>query len=150
MQDRVYTYSNGLVKFKTLYKHTQLGIRKYTLYVAFYTKGTQCLYDGPFHIIDINAINVNPGDISKQYVAGLWSEYGYMKDDSKLTRTAITSFRSGKNIGKKNETSSLQQAINDAISKYNKKLLEGLTTELPKNTENTSTEQLTVADINKN
>ena len=54
--------------------------------------------------------------------ASIKVSHGYL--NGKLINT-ITNISSGKNIGKKNETSFLQQAINDAESKINKKIKEG-------------------------
>lgn len=135
LTNKLDTYNNGLLKLKTMYKHTKLGIRKYALFVAFYNKTDNYNYTGPFANIDIHKINENPSEINNKYKAGLWSEYGYMKDESKLTRTAIITYTVGKNIGKKNETSALQQAVNEALSKYDKKIQEGLVINLPNTTE---------------
>jgi len=54
--------------------------------------------------------------------ASIKVSHGYL--NGKLIDT-ITNISSGKNIGKKNETTFLQQAINDAESKINKKIKEG-------------------------
>lgn len=54
--------------------------------------------------------------------ASIKVSHGYL--NGKLINT-ITNISSGKNIGKKNETTFLQQAINDAESKINKKIKEG-------------------------
>ena len=125
--DNIDSYNAGLVKLKTIYKHTKLGIRAYTLYIAFFKREDQYNYNGPFVNIVLNDINKNPKEITNNYKACLWSEYGYTKDDSKLTRTAMITFNEGKNAGKKNETSTLQQAINEALSRYDKKIQEGMT-----------------------
>lgn len=54
--------------------------------------------------------------------ASIKVSHGYL--NGKLIDT-ITNISSGKNIGKKNETTFLQQAINDSESKINKKIKEG-------------------------
>jgi DNA ligase-1 len=143
----------GLYKTQTLYKHTKNGVRRYELFVGFFNKrGNDGInYDGPFADIDIKDINKDPSVITTSYRGELWTEYGYMKANSKLTRTAMTSFITGKNVGKKNETSSLQQAINDGTSKYNKKIQEGMTTTLPKDTDKTlDDDKPTIANTSTN
>jgi DNA ligase-1 len=52
-----------------------------------------------------------------------FTEYGY--EGGKLTISEPTQIDSGKNIGKKNETKPLEQAISEIKSKFNKKVREG-------------------------
>lgn len=52
------------------------------------------------------------------------TEYGYISGKTTKNEQIVTS---GKNIGKKNETTPFQQAVSQAQSKYNKKIKDGFT-----------------------
>ena len=55
------------------------------------------------------------------------STYGYVDGKQRISSSTVTC---GKNIGKKNETSPLEQAIKEATFKWNKKLKEDYNTSL--------------------
>ncbi len=63
-------------------------------------------------------------------VAEIYTEGGFLKDGSKITRNAPTYFDSNKNVGKINEMNALQSALVKADAEYNKKLQKGATTKL--------------------
>lgn len=56
------------------------------------------------------------------------TEYGYVDGEVQKTRVAV---KSGKNIGRSNQTTPLEQAIADAQSKWNKKQLENYRQSVP-------------------
>ena len=62
-------------------------------------------------------------DIPNDVVSEIWSETG--QEDGKTLRSAPTYIRTGKNLGKKNATNVLSQAISDARSKWNKNARKG-------------------------
>lgn len=59
-------------------------------------------------------------------------EYGYINGKKNTYKITV---KSGKNIGKKNETTHFEQAINDAQSKWNSKIKSGYSTTNPEQSE---------------
>jgi len=73
---------------------------------------------------NIPKVSVNWDDIftetdTKNSIAQTWTVHGLV--DGNKTKSIPTYTRTGKNIGRKNETSVFEQAVSEAKSKYNKK-----------------------------
>ena len=128
--ETLYKYEDGIITFNTLYKESKVNTRIYNFKVGFFRTGENVNVNGPFINMDINKVNIKTEVVGIS--ACIWSVYGIMKENSKKTTSAMIIYNTGKNIGKKNETTALQQAINDTISKYKKQIQKGMTTSINK------------------
>ncbi len=89
------------------------------------------------NLFDANGNQIPITDRSIAISPGYYSEYFTVSGYSgmKMTTSATTKLASGKNIGKKNETSVLSQAIKECESKYAAKIKAGYTTVVNKPTD---------------
>lgn len=108
--DSDWVFNNGNIEFKTLYNNERYW---------------RIIVSSDIIIRDINQLD----DMTLN--AFYQTNYGLL--NGKNTISAKTSIH-GKNIGRKNQTTNLQQAIKDCISMINKKIKAGYSTDL--NTEN--------------
>lgn len=76
--------------------------------------------------IDMESATASQVPIKKGYYASFWTRSGYA--GMKMTDSAPTIISVGKNIGKKNETNVLMQAIKQGKSKYQGKIKAGYST----------------------
>ena len=72
-------------------------------------------------VIPIKTIYLDGKTLPANVFAQIWTEQGIKQADAKTTRSSPTYITKGKNIGKKNETNVLTQALISARSKYLKK-----------------------------
>ena len=110
-----YSIENGLIKFGTIYNYVNDKIRIWNLYIELHDKNNK--------LINIDNIDM---DIPNGYYTEYFTNTGYQ--DMKITKSANTKISTGKNLGKKNATNVLTQAINEGQSKYNLKIRAGYST----------------------
>ncbi len=124
-----YSIANGIVKFGPIFNYVNEKIRIWELIIELYNKNNQ--------IVKITNIDMN---ILDEYYAQYYTNTGYQ--NMKITKSAGTKINTGKNLGKKNATNVLTQAINESISKYNLKIRAGYSTtvESTENKTETTTE----------
>lgn len=125
----LYDLVDGVVTFKPQYSLNSRGqIRFSKLFIRFVDAPGE-LKDSNWGIedeVDMEILQSHlDGDekIPEKAVSAIWSETG--QEDGKTLRSAPTYVRTGKNLGKKNATNVLSQAISDATSKWNKNARKG-------------------------
>ena len=114
----IYSIESGKLKFGPLYNNLNNKVRIWELFIELYNEDEE--------LVKIKNISMKLQD--GMYCA-LFTNTGYQ--DMKITTSANTIISTGKNLGKKNETTIITQAIADATSRYNLKIKGGysLTTE---------------------
>lgn len=112
---RLGVLENGYLRFPTLYNYNkeETKILVWTIYVG--------LQDEDLDHESFNSICIEGADV--EGVALLWTESG--AQGFTITRSANTEILQGKNLGKKNATTCVTQAISMARSRYNSKLKSG-------------------------
>ena len=114
----IYSIEAGKIKFGPLYNNLNNKVRIWELYIEIYNEDEE--------LGKIKNINMKLQD--GMYCA-LFTNTGYQ--NMKISTSINTIISTGKNLGKKNETTIITQAIADATSRYNLKIKGGysLTTE---------------------
>ncbi len=107
-----YTIDNGSITYVPLFNRSNDKLRSWTLAIS--------LFDDKDTLVPIHSVEM---EIGKGHYCKTVSTYGYV--GMKMTVSAPTITRSGKNIGKANATTPLTQAISEATSKYNLKCRSG-------------------------
>lgn len=114
MSNYIENQTGGLFIFKKLYSLSKHGIRSWQIKVATIEKNS-----------DLKGHSTKNYKLVNNEHCIVWTEYKYEKPGAKLTISAPTIIKSGKNIGKKNETTVVEQALKNATSKYEKKIKDG-------------------------
>lgn len=107
-----YSIAQGKIKFGPLYNFNNEKIHIWELYIE--------LYDNDKNVIDITDADM---DIPDGWYSELYTYRGYR--NMKITKSAVTTILAGKNLGKKNATNVLTQAISNGNSKYKTKIRAG-------------------------
>jgi hypothetical protein len=114
-----YSIINGDVQFEILYNITNKlnddgtnKIRFWQIVISLFDEKSKKI-----NIVDIDM------EIKNNWYTEYFTNSGYL--DMKITKSSETKIISGKNIGKKNETNVLSQAISESNSKYNLKIRAG-------------------------
>ena len=121
--------NNGIYEFPPLYSLNSRGQMRFShIYIRFIV-GDGDVKDSNWDLDNEEQVDIEPGhldnteDIPDDVIAELWTETG--QEDGKTLRSAPTYIRKGKNLGKKNATNVLTQAISDGRSKWNKNKRKG-------------------------
>jgi hypothetical protein len=120
-----YILKNGIIHFTPMYSLNKRGQTRFKkMFIRLVSKdGFRISYTN----WDLNEEKTssidNVENIDNGLIAELWSETG--QESGKTLRSAPTYIVSGKNIGKKNSTNPLTQAISDTTSKWNKDARKG-------------------------
>jgi hypothetical protein len=120
-----YELKNDVIHFTPMYSVNKRGQTRFKkMFIRLVgTAGTR-ISNTNWNLDDEKSFPIN--DVKKiddGLVAEIWSETG--QEAGKTLRSAPTYVTSGKNIGKKNATNPLTQAITDATSKWNKDARKG-------------------------
>lgn len=138
-------------EFPTLYKTASTGkAREWSIYIRLIKEGSKDQGETKsqnWNMMAEDQVPIKPEYLADQVkvpngiIAELWTESGVM--GMKISRSAA-SYIVAKNVGKKNERNTLQQALVNARSKYLKKLDEGSVMELV-----TLTQELIISAVTK-
>lgn len=125
----MYKLKEGIVHFTPQYSVNARGQVRFSRLFVRLVETPGKLTNMNWELDDETAIKIDAGhldgskDLPDSYVAALWSETG--QSGGKVLRSAPTYIAEGKNIGKKNATNKLMQAISEATSRWNKNARKG-------------------------
>jgi DNA ligase-1 len=108
----IYSIKAGKIEFGPLYNNLNNKIRIWELFIELYNENDE--------LVKIKNINMKLQD---EMYCTLYTNTGYQ--NMKITKSADTIISTGKNLGKKNKTTVITQAISDATSRYNLKVKGG-------------------------
>jgi hypothetical protein len=115
---------NGVYEFTPLYALNSRGQTRFSNIFIRFIVGDGEIKDSNWDLdneeqVDIESAHLDKSEeIPEDVIAALWTETG--QEGGKTLRSSPTYIRSGKNLGKKNATNVLTQAISDGRSKWNK------------------------------
>lgn len=124
-----YELKDGVICFTPQYSLNARGQTRFSRLYVRLVEVPGAIKDPNWEMEDESAADIEQAhldgkeDLPDKHVTAIWSETG--QEGGKTLRSTPTYVRTGKNLGKKNATNVLTQAISDATSRWNKNARKG-------------------------